>query len=383
MTCAVLIDSGRHALEQVFARTVHGQLRVIIPTRSVAAVAEGETVASIFLTAAVAADVAGDRDRGEGGHDQGSIESAAVVDRVVAAQAITGSIFADPGTVVVGTLVAEVDGAGNGGAVAIGDLFDHSIANGGVAVAAGFILLVADAQVAPVGAWPLVGRDELLQVPLVVVARAGGVGVVLQRIRGAAKEVFVAGGVPHVEAGLAVGLVLYDFELGAMLGDVTGRIAVGRGNQQVADAVDAAERVPGGCSPGGITGILRGADGAQGERPAFAKVRGRGGMIVPSVGGGAGVAQHELRHRSQRPGGNGEGIGIGQLAGVALRRGQVGSGRTGIVRAARRREQGAIDQNRAAGAEGMRFALVVHEGGIGTPGLMGRAGGGDLFGPDQ
>src|SRR5579883_1568398 len=114
MAGAVLIDGGGDALEQVFTGTVHGQLAVIISADVVVVVVGhigiGKAVAIVFLAAAIAADVAGDGDGSEGGHDQRGIEStAAIVDGVVAAQTITGGILADPGAIVVGTLVAEID----------------------------------------------------------------------------------------------------------------------------------------------------------------------------------------------------------------------------------------------------------------------------------
>jgi hypothetical protein len=116
----------------------------------------------------------------------------------------------------------------------------------------------------------LVGSDDLVDIPAVVVARPRGVGAVLQGIGGggAAQVVEGASLVPHVEAGLpgtAAGHLL-----DAQPREVFGVVERAVGNEPVAGVVDAADEVPLGAIGIGIHG-----DGPQREGPA----------ITDSVGG--------------------------------------------------------------------------------------------------
>ena len=67
--------------------------------------------------------------------------------------------------------------------------------------------------------WPLVRRDNTIDVPLVVVAGAARDGI-LQRVGGATQFVERARRVPHAEARLTVDRQLLDAQVGEMLGVV-------------------------------------------------------------------------------------------------------------------------------------------------------------------
>src|SRR5205085_6504815 len=115
--------------------------------------------------------------------------------------------------------------------------------------------------------WSFIGRDHPVEVPAIVGALAAAVGMILQGVAGTAKDVFITGGVPHVETRLTANGDLLDLQRRDVLGEKRGRITC-IGNQAVAHS-DSAERVPGRGSPRVLGGVDIGADRAHGERPAL------------------------------------------------------------------------------------------------------------------
>ncbi len=79
-------------------------------------------------------------------------------------------------------------------------------------------------------------------------------------------------------------------------------LVVGIGDEHITDIVHAADAVPGAGAACSVAGILLGGDRSQRERPALAEVVGGRGLIMTSVGGGAGVGEGKLRHGSRGPG---------------------------------------------------------------------------------
>src|SRR5260370_35092767 len=97
-------------------------------------------------------------------------------------------------------------GHGDEGSSTVDNLLEVGVADGviglGIEHKAGFVLVVVELDL-PVGlgGGPLVGSDDLIDVPLVVVLDAMAVRPVLQRIAGAAPLVIGRGLCPDMETG--------------------------------------------------------------------------------------------------------------------------------------------------------------------------------------
>ncbi len=339
---AVLVDGGGDAHEHVRARAITGQPRRRVGAAHVGVIAIGEVVAGVLVAAArIGAHVTGQvcqRERAQDGRRRKGA-AAALLHRVVAAQVprVPCRLGGARRAVVVGTViigvgptahggwgqVVEIDRPGDDrqaaqiGGHPVGELFDGGVANGGIAARGHAVLQVGDQDhFVGAGAGSLVGGNDLVHIPLVIVAAAPAVGPVLQRVGGAAQLVVRARLIPDVETRGGRGRVQdLDLEVGNMLGIEEVRGA--NRDQAVPDLVHPVQEVPGGAP------VDLGADRAQREVPAIPHVVGRGGEAVPLVGNASGVVERELWRKAPAAGSELQGVAVAELAGVALHRGQV------------------------------------------------------------
>ncbi len=343
---------------------------------------------------AVIAHVGGQRLQREGAHHQRFLHGPVIL-RVVTAQicgdrgragtVVVGAIGLRPGRMIKGRAVEEVDGARHrvlrfvGEALAVEDLGDGRVAPGLIGGAGLAVLDVGDGEVLAHGAGTFVGRNDLVQVPAIIMLGAVGFGPELQGVAVAAELVERATGVIHIEAGLA-GIAAGDL-VDAQVGDMKGLVEAGLGgrHQAVADVAHPTQKVPG-LGAGAARRIFLRGDAAQGERPAIAHVPCRGDGAVALVGVAAGVGEQQVRHKAACIGRQRERVAESELARVALHPAQQ-RGRWALVLRVTAHGERAGTQHRALAGKRLGHRVVGERDGQATGGRFGGAGSGQQAWP--